>query len=119
MKVPITLPWSEVTHLFRPVGWLNSIVNTRLDTNSGRHQLESGEWVSGRLVQSRNPGTEPWHQASHLHLVISQEFNKAYLMNRDLFNSNLVQLLLLGSYEKEHFELIYFNEQGRLYRFRR
>ena len=45
-------------------------------------------------------------------------------MDRDVFNSNLVQLLLLGSIQrgvdgKELFELIYFNEQGRLYRFGR
>ena len=73
----------------------------------------------GRLAQSRNTGAEPVHQASRLYLVISQEFGAAYLMDRDVFNSNLVQLLLLGAHDKEHFELVYYNEQGRLYRFRR
>ncbi|MDP6034755.1 MAG: hypothetical protein QGG55_01795, partial [Verrucomicrobiota bacterium] len=121
-KLPVKIPWSEVTHLFRPIGWLNRTINVYLakgDRPDGLHQLESGEWVSGRLAQSRNTGSEPVHQASRLYLVTSQEFGVAYLMDRDLFNSNLVQLLLLGSYEKEHFELIYFNAQGRLYRFRR
>jgi len=121
-KLPVNIPWTEVTHLFRPIGWLNRTINVFLAKGNrpdGLHQLESGAVVRGRLAQSRNTGTESVHQASRLHLVISQEFGAAYLMDRDVFNSNLVQLLLLGAHEKEHFELVYFNEQGRLYRFRR
>ena len=73
--------------------------------------------MRGRLARSRNIGTETVHTSSRLNLVISREFGAAYLMDRDVFNSNLVQLLLLGAADEDHFELIYFNEQGRLYRF--
>jgi len=121
-KQAVNIPWVEITRLFRPVGWLNRTINvfrTKGNQPNGLHLLESGEWVSGRLAHSRNIGAEPVHQASRYYLVISQEFGAAFLMDRDVFNSNLVQLLLMGAHDKDHFEMIYYNEQGRLYRFRR
>jgi len=121
-KQIVNIPWTEITRLFRPVGWLNRTINvfrTKGNQPNGLHLLESGEWVSGRLAHSRNIGAEPVHQASRYYLVSSQEFGAAFLMDRDVFNSNLVQLLLMGAHDKDHFELIYYNEQGRLYRFKR
>ena len=126
-KQPVNIPWGEVANLYRPVGWLNRIITTFLvkgNRPDGLHQLDSGAVVRGRLAQSRNIGAEPVHHASRLNLVISNEYGTAFLMDRDVFNSNLIQLLLLGSIQrgvdgKELFELIYFNERGRLYRFGR
>ena len=119
-KKPVNIPWSEVTHIYRPIGWLNRIITTILakgNQPNGFDKLASGAIVRGRLARSRNTGTETVHTSSRLNLVISREFGAAYLMDRDVFNSNLVQLLLLGAADEDHFELIYFNEQGRLYRF--
>ena len=121
-KQPVNIPWNEITRLYRPVGWLNRTINvfrTKGNQPNGLHQLESGAVVRGRLAHSRNIGAEPVHQASRFYLVISQEFGAAFLMDRDVFNSNLVQLLLMGAHDKKHFEMIYYNEQGRLYRFKR
>ena len=121
-KQAVNIPWIEITRLFRPVGWLNRTINvfrTKGNRPDGLHQLQSGAVVRGRLAHSRNIGAETVHQNSRHYLVISQEFGAAFLMDRDVFNSNLVQLLLMGAHDKKHFEMIYYNEQGRLYRFKR
>jgi hypothetical protein len=112
--------WNNIAQIYRPIGWLNRIEESGLPENKqgGLHKLASGAEVGGPILRKRNTGTEPVHQASRLCLVISHEYG-AYLMDRDVYHSNLVQLLLLGAHDVSSFELVYYNEQGRLYRFKR
>ena len=118
VKQPILIQWKQITKYFRPTGFLNRIVTT--NTKQGVQTLPSGAVVKGITGKPRiNVGPDPVHQVSSLCLVISPEIKTACVMDLTAYNTNLVQLLLVGQHDESLYELIHRNEHGRLYRIRR
>ena len=116
-SVPVTIPWRMIHTLYRPSTWLNQLFITSLGPAPAK--LPSGTTVEGELLRRRQIGLTPGSQASDLFLVIANDLNVAYLMHRDVFHSNIVQMLLMGVYDDQRFELIFHNREGKLIRFRR
>lgn len=115
--VPVEIPWRAIQTIYRPSSWLNQLFIVSQGPTPAK--LPSGATVEGELVRQRQTGLTPGSAASDLNLVIAHDLGVAYLMHRDIFHSNIAQMLLMGLHDDQRFELIYHNREGKLYRFKR
>ena len=70
-------------------------------------------------IQRFNPAGKPHIQAANHHMVFSNENGGAYLLGTPNYESNYIQMFLLGLHDPQFFEPVISGAQGRIYRVKR
>ena len=70
-------------------------------------------------IQRFNPAGKPHIQAANHHMVFSNENGGAYLLGTPYYESNYIQMFLLGQHDPQFFEPVISGAQGRIYRVKR
>ncbi|MBC8324022.1 MAG: hypothetical protein H8E27_00105 [Verrucomicrobia subdivision 3 bacterium] len=70
-------------------------------------------------IQRFNPADNPHSQTANHHLIFSNENGGAYLLGTPNYESNYIQMFLLGQYDPQFFEPVISGAQGRIYRVKR
>jgi hypothetical protein len=70
-------------------------------------------------IQHFNPADNPHAQTANHHLILSNENGGAYLLGTPNYESNFIQMLLLGKHIPQFFEPVISGAQGRIYRVKR
>jgi hypothetical protein len=70
-------------------------------------------------IQRFNPAGKPHIQAANHHMVFSNENGGAYLLGTPYYESNYIQMFLLGLHDPQFFEPVISGAQGRIYRVKR
>jgi hypothetical protein len=71
------------------------------------------------IIQRINPAKNPHLQAANHHMVFSNENGGAYLLGTPYYESNYIQMFLLGQHDPQFFEPVISGAQGRIYRVKR
>ncbi len=70
-------------------------------------------------IKRFSPAGKPHTQIANHHLVLSNENGGAYLLGTPNYESNYIQMFLLGLYDPQFFEPVISGPQGRIYRVKR
>jgi len=74
----------------------------------------------GRLIIQRfNTANNPHIQTANHHIVFSNENGGAYLLGTPYYESNYIQMFLLGQHDPQFFEPVISGAHGRIYRVKR
>ncbi len=71
------------------------------------------------LIQRFNTANNPHIQTANHHIVFSNENGGAYLLGTPYYESNYIQMFLLGQHDPQFFEPVISGPQGRIYRVKR
>ena len=71
------------------------------------------------LIQRFNTANNPHIQTANHHIVFSNENGGAYLLGTPYYESNYIQMFLLGQHDPQFFEPVISGLQGRIYRVKR
>ncbi len=71
------------------------------------------------LIQRFNTANNPHIQTANHHIVFSNENGGAYLLGTSYYESNYIQMFLLGQHDPQFFEPVISGPQGRIYRVKR